>query len=114
MYYVYMMRCSDNSLYTGITTDLERRFSEHTKKDGTGAKYTRAKQVVSIACAWVTDEGRSEASKLEARLKKLPKGKKEILCEFPERLYEFYNGKEVFICVNAKGDVKNAQSTKGK
>ncbi|MBQ3573901.1 MAG: GIY-YIG nuclease family protein, partial [Clostridia bacterium] len=38
MYYVYMMRCSDNSLYTGITTDLERRFEEHKSKKG--AKYT--------------------------------------------------------------------------
>ena len=101
-----MMRCSDNSLYTGITTDLERRFSEHMKKDGAGAKYTRAKEVTGIACAWVTDEGRSEASKLEARLKKLPKGKKEILCKAPERLYEFYDGEEVFVCVDA-GKVQN-------
>ena len=99
-YYVYMMRCSDNSLYSGITTDLERRFREHTNKEGKGAKYTRAKEVVAIACAWVTDSGRSDASKLEAKLKKLPKEKKEILCEFPERLYEFYDGEEVFICVD--------------
>ena len=100
MYYVYMMRCSDNSLYTGITTDLERRFAEHTKKAGTGAKYTRAKEVIGIACAWVTDEGRSEASKLEARLKKLSKEKKEILCGSPERLYEFCKCENVFISVN--------------
>ncbi len=100
MYYVYMMRCSDNSLYSGITTDLERRFSEHTKKSGKGAKYTRAKEVVSVACAWVTGSGRSDASKLEARLKKLPKEKKELLCKTPERLYEFCNCEEVFICVD--------------
>lgn len=112
-YYVYMMRCSDNSLYTGITTDLERRFSEHIKKDGIGAKYTRAKQVVSVACAWMTDSGRSEASKLEVRLKKLTKEKKEILCKFPERLYEFCDCEEVFICVdteknrNAKFEIRN-------
>ena len=96
-----MMRCSDNSLYTGITTDLERRFSEHTQKDGKGAKYTRAKMVTEIACAWVTESGRSQASKLEAKLKKLPKEKKELLCKAPERLYEYYDGEEVFICVNA-------------
>ena len=102
-YYIYMMRCSDNSLYSGITTDLERRFGEHTKKDGKGAKYTRARNVVEIACAWVTDSGRSEASKLEAKLKKLSKDKKEILCKSPERLYEFYGGEEVFICVDTKG-----------
>ncbi len=113
MYYVYMMRCSDNSLYTGITTDLERRFSEHTKKDGAGAKYTRAKRVASIACAWMTDGGRSEASKIEARLKKLSKEKKELLCKAPERLYEFCECEEVFICVdteknrNAKFEIRN-------
>ena len=100
MYYVYMMRCSDNSLYTGITTDLKRRFEEHTKKTGTGAKYTRAKVVTGIACAWVTEKGRSEASKLEAKLKKLTKEKKEILCESPERLYEICECENVFISVN--------------
>ncbi len=100
MYYIYMMRCSDNSLYIGITTDLERRFSEHLQKSGKGAKYTRAKKVKEIACAWVTEEGRSEASRLESRLKKLKKEQKEILCSAPERLYEFYNGNEVFAEVN--------------
>ena len=100
MYYVYMMRCSDNSLYTGITTDLKRRFEEHTKKTGTGAKYTRAKDVTGIACAWVTEKGRSEASKLEAKLKKLTKEKKEILCESPERLYEICECENIFISVN--------------
>ena len=107
-YYVYMMRCSDNSLYSGITTDLERRFREHTNKDGKGAKYTRAKDVVAIACAWVTDSGRSEASKLEAKLKKLPKEKKELLCKAPERLYEYYKGEEVFICVCTDEQMQNA------
>jgi len=103
MYYVYLMRCNDNSLYCGITTDLQRRFQEHTNKENPkGAKYAHAKEVTSIAAAWQTEEGRSEASKLEARLKKLPKAKKEILCEFPERLYEFYDGEQVFICVNVK------------
>ena len=103
MYYVYLMRCSDNSLYCGITTDLFRRFQEHTdKKNIKGAKYTHSRDVVSIAAAWQTESGRSEASKLEARLKKLTKEKKEILCEFPERLYDFYSGKQVFISVNLK------------
>ncbi len=101
-YYVYMMRCSDNSLYTGITTNLKRRFSEHTQKNGRGAKYTRAKEVKEIACAWETQEGRGAASKLELRLKKLKKEQKEILCSAPEKLYEFYNGYEIFISVNVK------------
>lgn len=96
MYYVYMMRCSDNSLYIGITTDLERRFKEHTKKDGKGAKYTRSRTVISVAAAWETDGGRAAASRLEARLKKLKKDKKELLCENPERLCEFFENEQEF------------------
>ena len=40
MYYVYIVRCRDGSLYTGVTTDVERRFAQH--RAGTGAKYTRS------------------------------------------------------------------------
>ncbi|MBQ8807791.1 MAG: GIY-YIG nuclease family protein [Clostridia bacterium] len=97
MYYVYLMRCSDNSLYCGITTDLYRRFKEHTDKANTkGAKYTHSRKVISIAAAWQTQCGRGEASKLEARLKKLTKEKKELLCKSPQRLYDFYGGEQVF------------------
>ncbi len=103
MYYVYLMRCSDNSLYCGITTDLYRRFAEHTNKENPkGAKYTHSRKVISIAAAWQTEKGRGEASKLEASLKKLSKDKKEFLCKTPEKLYDFYKGDEVFIAVNTK------------
>ena len=77
-YYVYMLRCLDNSLYTGITTDVERRFREHTTKDVKGAKYTKARMPVSIEAVWER-EGRSDASKLEAELKALTKAEKEKL-----------------------------------
>lgn len=83
-----------------ITTDLERRFKEHTQKDGKGAKYTRSRTVVSVAAAWETDSGRAEASKLEARLKKLRKDKKELLCKNPERLCDFYENGQEFSVVN--------------
>ena len=43
MYYVYLIQCEDGSIYTGITTDLERRFKEHSDK--TGGHYTRAHKV---------------------------------------------------------------------
>lgn len=96
MYYVYMMRCSDNSLYTGITTDLERRFKEHTGKDGKGAKYTRSRSVTQIAAAWETGAGRAEASRLENRLKKLKKDKKEMLCRNPEKVNAILDGEADF------------------
>lgn len=97
MYYVYLMRCSDNSLYCGITTDLTRRFREHTDKENPkGAKYTHSRTVISIAAAWQTEEGKGAALKLEAFLKKLPKAKKEILCKTPDKLYDFYKGEQIF------------------
>lgn len=46
MYYVYMLLCRDNTIYTGITTDVKRRFQEH--KDGTASKYTRAKKAKKL------------------------------------------------------------------
>lgn len=53
MYYTYMLRCQDGSLYTGITTDLNRRFREHSGAGVVGAKYTKSHAPVTIeaACA---------------------------------------------------------------
>lgn len=72
-YVVYLLECGDNSLYTGITTDIERRFTEH--KNGTGGYFTRAKKAKRI----VYTEGhpdRSSALKREAEIKKWPRKKK--------------------------------------
>jgi len=68
MYTVYILECGDGSLYTGITTDLERRFQEH--KEGIGSSYTRAKKVRRIVYT-ETCKNRSEASKREAAIKKM-------------------------------------------
>lgn len=76
-WFVYMLRCADNSLYTGITTDVERRLIEHNGKKSV-TKYTRVRQPVEVA--YQENAGsRSEASKREAQLKKLKKHKKEAL-----------------------------------
>lgn len=75
-WYTYILRCSDGSLYTGITTDLRRRFSQHC--GGTahcGAKYTASRHPVAYECAFMS-ENRSEASRLEARIKRLPRERK--------------------------------------
>lgn len=77
MYYVYILRCEDNSLYTGITTDLERRFSEHLNSDK-GAKYTKSHKPVKIASAFGVAT-KSEALKLECAIKKMKKPRKEML-----------------------------------
>ena len=95
MYYTYMIRCKGNTLYTGITTDIERRFSEHSEKDVKGAKYTKSHDVLKVEAVWES-KTRSDASKLEYNLKKLSKQKKEELIidndKFPEFLAEKIKG----------------------
>lgn len=77
-WFVYMLRCADNSLYTGITTDPQRREQEHNSSKGSAAKYTRARQpVVMVYQEAVSD--RSFALRREIELKKLPKKQKEAL-----------------------------------
>lgn len=73
-YVLYMLRCADETLYTGITTDIERRLREH-NHGNVGAKYTRARRPVTLAYS-KTFKDRSSASIAEARMKKLKKVEK--------------------------------------
>ncbi len=73
-----MIRASDNSLYTGITTDPIRRLSEHQNDKKRQAKYFKGRQALNIAYL-ERAENRSEASKIEVKLKKLSKARKEAL-----------------------------------
>lgn len=68
-WYVYVLTCADNSLYTGITTDLQRRVKEHNELQ-TGAKYTRTRRPVVLAHSELFSS-RSEATKREYAIKKL-------------------------------------------
>lgn len=73
-YFVYILRCADDSLYTGITTDLARRIKAH--NEGKGAKYTRSHRPVTLAYqARLPDK--SAALREEARIKKLTRAEKE-------------------------------------
>lgn len=83
MYYIYILRCSDNSLYTGITTDFEKRLETHMNKGKAAAKYTKSRSVVSAEALW-TCEDKSGALKLECYIKGLTKKKKEELIKTPE------------------------------
>ncbi|MFC3151668.1 GIY-YIG nuclease family protein [Litoribrevibacter euphylliae] len=74
MWYVYIVRCSDDSLYTGITTDLDRRVKEHNESPK-GAKYTRARRPVVLVHQEAYDN-KSLASKREYQIKQLPKSSK--------------------------------------
>ncbi len=93
MYYTYMLRCKDNSIYTGITTDVERRFKEHSeKKKGKCAKYTGSRQALRMEAVWQS-ETRETASKLEFYIKKLSKLKKERLIADNDLFEEFFSKK---------------------
>ncbi len=74
---VYLLRCNDNSLYAGITTDIQRRLQEHNNSK-LAAKYTRARRPVVLVYSESTSD-RSTASKREYQLRKLSKTKKEQL-----------------------------------
>lgn len=77
-WYVYMLRCADGSLYTGIAVDVERRFEEH--KSGRGAKYTRSHPPLAVVYREkFSDKG--AALRREAAIKKLPRVKKLKLTE---------------------------------
>lgn len=77
MYFVYMLRCVDNSIYTGITTSVEHRMEEHFNKKNC-AKYTSSHTAKKLECVWQT-ENRILASKLEYQIKRLKKAQKEEL-----------------------------------
>ena len=68
IYYVYMLRCIDNTIYTGITNDIERRMMEHFSKDKKCAKYTASHIAKKLEALWKT-ENKSLASKLEFHIK---------------------------------------------
>lgn len=77
-WYVYMLRCADGSLYTGITKDIERRVKEHNSSDRLAARYTRTRRPVILV--WSEDHpDRSSALKREAQLKKCKRAFKEDL-----------------------------------
>ncbi|MDE2293491.1 MAG: GIY-YIG nuclease family protein [Elusimicrobia bacterium] len=73
---VYVVRCADGTLYTGVTTDLARRVAQHNA--GRGAAYTRARRPVSLVWSRPA-RSRSAALKREAAIKALPRGGKDRL-----------------------------------
>lgn len=68
LYFVYILKCADDTLYTGITTELERRIKEHNSSDK-GAKYTRVRRPVRLVYS-EKYPNRSAASKREYEIKK--------------------------------------------
>lgn len=77
-WFVYILRCSDETLYTGITKNLKRRIKEH--NEGRGAKYTRGRRPVKLVYS-ERSKNRSEAAKRENEIKSMSRSEKERLKE---------------------------------
>jgi putative endonuclease len=75
LWVVYLVRCSDSTLYCGVTNDLDSRIAAHNA--GKGAKYTKSRRPVQLVCA-SRKMTKSEAFKLEHRVKRLPARRKAI------------------------------------
>ena len=82
-WFVYMLRCKDNSIYTGITNDLKKRIEAHLS--GNGSKYLRGKSPLKLVYKEDFID-RSDASKREIEIKKLKKKEKELLINFNKKL----------------------------
>jgi len=76
MYYVYMVKCADDTLYTGIATQLDRRIEEHNSSEK-GAKYTRVRRPVELVYSEEYPD-RSSASKREYEIKKTMSRKEKL------------------------------------
>lgn len=86
---MYMVRCEDTSIYTGIARDLGRRMREHYYRKKSAAKYTKSRRIQSLEMAWRAP-GWAAAAKLEAQIKRLPRTKKERLIREPELVASWF------------------------
>ena len=85
VWHVYMIRCGNGSLYTGITTDVERRFSEHQAAGPRAARYLKGRGPLSLVVAAETRD-RATALRVERRIKGLSRARKERLIQDPASL----------------------------
>ena len=92
MYYIYIVRCADDSLYTGIASDIVRRMKEHLSRGAKCAKYTKLHPVVSMQ-ALFSCETRSDASRLEADIKQLSRQQKQQLISFEKTVADLLSQK---------------------
>lgn len=83
-YFLYILKCADKTLYTGITTDLDRRVGEH-NSTSRGAKYTCSRRPVKLVYSKAF-ANRSAASREEARLKKLPRLEKLAIIRLSKKI----------------------------
>lgn len=82
---VYILQCADGTYYTGVTTDVERRFAEHSQGGKKSAKYCKGRQPLQLLFSYVVGS-KSDALKVEIRIKRLTRSAKAALIADPERI----------------------------
>ena len=92
MYYIFMLRCRDGSLYTGIAADIEKRLRQHASGGAACAKYTRAHPPEALAALWQAED-HAAAARLEALIKQLPREKKLALVRREADLESIFNSR---------------------
>ena len=85
MAYLYILRCADGSLYTGIAADIAKRMKQHMTGDRRAAKYTRSHPIEELCGLWQVPDLQA-AARLEYRIKRLPRKKKLALLASPDLL----------------------------
>lgn len=88
-YYVYILLCENGSLYTGYTSDLKRRYQEHSQ-GSSKCKYTRSFKPIRIAQSWKILDGKEVALKIERFIKSLRKSQKLTLVADPHLLNQYF------------------------
>ncbi|AZG16166.1 GIY-YIG nuclease family protein [Cupriavidus pauculus] len=76
-WFLYLLECEGNTIYTGITTDVQRRYAQHVA--GTGAKYTRSRKPLRLL-GWLAFPSQSDALKAEIQTKRLTAAQKRAMC----------------------------------
>lgn len=92
MHYIYMLRCRDGSVYTGIASELENRMKTHFEGGAGCSKYVASRGAQRLECCWICGSA-SDAARLEYRLKRLSKKSKEMLIAGTSELEDFLNEK---------------------
>ncbi len=92
MYYIYVIKCTDDTLYTGIAKNICKRICQHYEKSPQCAKYTKSHTIKSVEAVWSGDT-KSSASKLEYFIKKLTRQQKLELLQNPNLLASKYKDK---------------------
>lgn len=88
--YVYIVRCGDDTLYTGITKDIQKRMKTHLGGTATAAKYTRSHKVSELLSLWMCDDYKAAAKLEYAIKKKLTRTQKWELVANPDSLCEVF------------------------